>query len=700
MCVVMQAALAGCAAKPVVRVSPDEQYKHVADNLTTMVTGGRVSQIRWSDDGIHVTYQRGDKNYQCDLTTFEVTEVQREAAAASSQRGERASRPARGRQRDRVSSPDGKWVAVCKDWNVVIEPSEQMVDEDQDTESTEIHPSDETDTTPIQVTTDGHRKHRYGSASWVYGEELGQRDGMWWSPDSTKLVFYAFDERSVPDHFITADLTKLHTRVLTEGYPKPGEPNPIANLLVYDLNTKSTVWVQAPTEDDEWYTYGARFTPSKESPELIFFRTNRRQNILQLTAANLETGETRIILSERQDTWQDNSPTIHFLEDGKQFIWETEKTGWKQYELRDVDGSLLSVLTAGQYPVASIVRVDEAAGVLYYMAYSDSNPLNAHLHRVNLDGSNQQRLTQDSLNHTVASSGIAPDGKWFIAEAQSVDSPPKTVLSDTTGRVVATIAESDTSKFQEFGMELPELFTFKADDGVTDLYGVLYKPSHFDPKQKYPLLIDVYGGPLSQGVPNRFSPGRAECEYGLLIAEIDNRGTVNRGKAFETAAYLRLGDVDIKDQADGVKFLSQRPYVDSSRVGIMGHSYGGYMSALAVLKYPDVFHVAAAGGTVADWRQYDTIYTERFMRTPQENQQGYDNGSCLTYVDQFKGKLLLLHGMVDDNVHANNAWQLADALHKANKQFEMMFFPEAGHSLGATASRYRWQFLRRHLLNQ
>jgi dipeptidyl-peptidase-4 len=234
---------------------------------------------------------------------------------------------------------------------------------------------------------------------------------------------------------------------------------------------------------------------------------------------------------------------------------------------------------------------------------------------------------------------------------------------------------------------------------VTDLFGVLYKPSKFDPRKKYPLLVDVYGGPLSQAVSARFIPARVECEYGFLIAEIDNRGTVNRGKKFESATYMRLGDVDIKDQADGVRYLSQRPYVDSTRVGIMGHSYGGYMSALAVLKFPDVFHVAVAGGTVADWRQYDTIYTERFMRTPQENPDGYHNGSSITYVENLRGKLLLLHGMLDDNVHANNVWQLVDALQKANKPFEVMFFPEAGHSLGARANSYRWSFLRRHLLN-
>ncbi|MCI0363998.1 MAG: DPP IV N-terminal domain-containing protein [Phycisphaerales bacterium] len=660
--------------------------------MDKLAVGGRISNVKWSEDGSSMSYSRSGKRYRVDLADGASIHIAPSAEGereGNQTRPQRRSRPARGRQRDREESPDGKWVAVCKDYNVVLEPKEapgafSLFSSLFDYATT--------------VTSGEDRKFRYGTASWVYGEELDQQEAIWWSPDSGKLVFYEFDERRVPDHYLTAGLTELHTSVLTEGYPKAGEPNPIANLLIYDLETKQTIRVDG-AEDDEWYTYGVRFGPQRDdvSPELLFFRTNRHQNVLHLVAADVETGQTRIVLTETQDTWQDNSPEMKFLDDGRRFIWATEKTGWKQYELWDLDEGLIGTLTRGEYPVGEIETVDEKAGVLFYSAYSDAHPLNLQLHRVGLDGRGQMRLTQEPFNHS--SIEVSPDFKWFVAQYETIDTPPTSALYDTNGNRIATLAESDASRFGELGLEKPELFSFKADDGQTDLYGVLFKPSNFGADKKYPLLIDVYGGPTSQAVRNRFVGAYAECEYGFLIARIDNRGTGNRGKAFESAVYLRLGDVDLKDQVDGVRHLLERPYVDKARVGIYGHSYGGFMAALALLKYPEVFHAAAAGGTVSDWRNYDTIYTERYMRTPQENAKGYDAGSCKTYAKQLKGDLLLLHGMVDDNVHSNNAWQLIELLQEEGKRFEMVFFPNAGHGLGARSGAARWRFLREHLLN-
>ena len=681
MILVATLGLTGCSAsRPTVsRADADARYKLVSDSIGSLVTGGRITRLNWSEDGQSFTYRRGDETFRFDLHAKAAAKIDREEASEErpASRPDRRSAPARGRQRDRTISPDEKWVARCKDFNVVIEPK---------------HPEETEPGEPINVTSDGHRKFRYGTASWVYGEELDQRDAMWWTPDSRKLVFYEFDERNVPDHYLTGGLTELHTKLLIEGYPKPGEPNPIANLLVYDLETQKITRIDPPI-DGEWYTYAVQFSPAPTNT-LLFNRTNRRQNILQVMAADFETGQTRIVLTEKQQTWQENAPEIKFLKDGHRFIWATEKTGWKQYELRDLDGSLINTLTTGDFQSRQIEQIDEMNAVLYYSAFSERNPLNAQLHRVNLDGSDQRRLTREPLNHSVR---ISPDAKWFVTEFESVESPPTTALYDTEGDRIATLAESDSSKFRRMKLPKPELFAFRADDGQI-LYGVLHRPSNFKRSKKYPLVIDVYGGPLSQSVRNRFVPAVAVCEYGFLVAEIDNRGTANRGKAFESAAYMKLGDIDIEDQADAVRFLTSRSYIDGERVGICGHSYGGYMSALAILKYPELFRAAVAGGTVSDWRNYDSIYTERFMRTPQENEAGYDAGSCLKYADRLKGKLLLLHGMVDDNVHPSNVWQLVDALHKANKPFEMMFYPNAGHSIGGNAADMRWDFLRKHLV--
>jgi dipeptidyl-peptidase-4 len=271
------------------------------------------------------------------------------------------------------------------------------------------------------------------------------------------------------------------------------------------------------------------------------------------------------------------------------------------------------------------------------------------------------------------------------------------VLCKKNGEEVTVLGQGTLDKAEQLGLVPPELFSFKADDGTTMLYGTLHKPAHFDPNRKYPLVISVYGGPSSRGVSNRYNPANAYCEFGLLVATIANRGTTGRGKAFESATYLKLGIVDIKDQADGAKFLCQRPYVDASRVGIYGHSYGGYMSALAMLKYPDIYHVGVAGAPVTDWKNYDTIYTERYMRTPQENPEGYSEGSCLKYAKNLKGNLLIMHGLIDDNVHPSNTWQLADALQRADRRFDMLIYPRNKHGLGRNSSAIRWEYLCEHL---
>ena len=247
------------------------------------------------------------------------------------------------------------------------------------------------------------------------------------------------------------------------------------------------------------------------------------------------------------------------------------------------------------------------------------------------------------------------------------------------------------------GLVAPEIFEFVASDGETKIFGTLHKPANFDPEKKYPLLIDVYGGPQSTGITNTWSPANPICELGFLVAKVGNRGTVKRGKAFESANFRNLGGPDLDDQVSAVQFLAQRNYVDASRVGIWGHSYGGYLSALGILKYPDVFQAAVAGSPVTDWKNYDTIYTERYMQTPRENADGYKSSSCLKYARQLKGKLLLVHGLIDDNVHPANTWQLAKALQDKDKRFDMMVYPGFKHGVQSTYEAVRWEYFFRHL---
>jgi dipeptidyl-peptidase-4 len=492
---------------------------------------------------------------------------------------------------------------------------------------------------------------------------------------------------------LTTGNTNAYTELNTVRYPKAGDGNPKVALLVYDLESKETK--RLPIEGDpEQYLYRIRFAPSGK--ELIVNRTNRRQNALDVLAVDVETGAVRTVVREVQETFQNNAPTMQFLTDGKRFVWETERNGFKHFELRDFNGELINPLSkAGNYPCEDIVLIDEKAGYFYYTAYSDENPYNQQLHRVKLDGSGHRQLTSKPLNHT--GFHISPRHNFFVAESQAVDTPPAFALYNADGQELAVLASGDWSEALKAGFSKPELFHFTADDGATEIYGILYKPANFDEKKKYPLLVDVYGGPQSRGVTNRFQPVSPPTELGFVVVSIGNRGTIGRGKAFEVATYKKLGGPDIQDQADGVKFIRQRPYVDGNRVGIFGHSYGGYMSALAVLKYPDVFHVAVAGAPVTDWRNYDTIYTERYMQTPQENSEGYQNGSCLNYVDNFKGKLLLVHGLIDDNVHPANTWQLSEKLHAADKRFDMMIYPNFKHGVGSTYNALRWEYFIEHL---
>ncbi len=660
---------------------PGHQLYEEASKAISSVRAAQIQRPHWSADGVFYFSLDGAR-MQVELATGQISEATDEPEqpkkSAAATRANR-SRVARARQRTTVESPDGKWKAIYRNFNIVLEPVE-----------TKATPNESAN--PIDVTTKGTEKHRFGTACWVYGEELSQQDAMWWSPDSKKLAFYEIDEQHMKTYYLTTRNTQAYTSLHQEQYPKAGEDNPHVALHVYDLEQKSTTRLQLDGPIDQ-YIYGIDFSPHGD--ELIFHRTNRWQNQLDIMAADPVSASTRTVLTESQETWQNNSPLMQYLKDGQRFIWETERNGWKQFELRHLQGHKINALTPdAEYPCHRIVKLDEEAGWLYYTAFSGETPMDVHLHRVRLDGTQHAKLTQLPMHHSAFN--ISPDHQWFVAQYEMIETPPATGLFNMSGEQVAVLVESDRQAVTDAGLQPSELFSFTARDGKTTLYGYLDKPRGFDESRQYPLLINVYGGPLSNsGVSNRFRAGNPFCEYGFLVARIANRGTTGRGKAFESATYLQLGGPDLDDQADGVRFLTQRPYVDGGRVGITGHSYGGYLSALALLKYPDVFHVGVAGAPVTHWKNYDTIYTERFMRTPQENKDGYEVGSCLRFADQLKGKLFILHGLVDDNVHPANTWQLADALQKADKRFDLMVFPNSAH--GFRYNSLKWEYFVRHL---
>ncbi len=649
-----------------------ERYRLVQSRLRQIGRGGTVGAVRFDEESARVFFKQGDTWMAVPWDGGEIVEVEEadvpEAAPREDRRGGR--RAARGRQATREISPDGRLVAVHREHNVLI---------------TQADGSNEQ-----AVTTDGTPEIRYGRASWVYGEELDQDTAMWWSPDSKYLAFYRFDDSLVPKYFLLSGLTGLRTEVMSEHYPKPGDPNPIAGLRVHDLSSGRTVEVDTGEEPDV-YIYNVSFSP--DGRELLFFRLNRRQDVLELLAADPATGESRVVLVEKQPAWQAHRPLMRFLRDGRRFIWESERSGYAHYELCDLSDGTRIELTSGGFPVESIVGIDEDRGTMHFTARCGEMPLDPQLCVVNLDGTGQRRLTPGDA--TYGDFRIAPGGTRFVASDQTISQPPRTCLYDADGTRLAVLAEGEDELADSLGLTAPELFTVLAADGETELHGSLHFPSNFDPDRSWPLLVEVYGGPTVATVSNRFRAAEPGCELGFVIARIDNRGTPGRGKAFETATYLKLGQVDIDDQAAAVRQLcEERDYLDPERVGIAGFSYGGSMAAWALLRHPEVFAAGFSGAPVTDWRNYDTIYTERYMRLPSENPEGYEASSAVKQAGNLRGRLMLVHGMVDDNVHPANAWQLASALQSLDIPFEMMFFPDSAHGIGSPSmQRIRWSFL-------
>jgi len=651
-----------------------ERYQRFTREATNVVKLG-ILTVTWTNGGNAFDYQKNGKRYRYDILARTATEVPSATtnapARADEQRpGERRretgqrGRPARGRQASSAISPDGKLKAFYRDRNLWL--------------------SDTNGENEIAITQDGTEKNRikYGTASWVYGEELDQTTAIWWSTNSDKVGFYRFDESPVADFYLLRNLTGLQDQLEAEAYPKAGATNPIADIIIYDVNTRSTVRVDTrdgiPFGDAVLghYVYGVSWSP--DGKELLFHRTNRRQNILEFCAADPDSGKCRSVLREEWPaSWVANSPAMRFLQDGKRFIWASERTGWRNFYLYDLSGRLIAQLTDHAFEVGAVERVDEKAELLYYTARSGDNPMKLQLHRVRLNGQEDRRLTDPAFNHTI---DFAPDGRHFIDIAQTHDSPPISRLMDADGRLIADLAESDLTKFRQLHLRPAELLQFKAADCQTLLYGLLQFPSNFNPNKKYPLLVSVYAGPATTGARETFIQPNSLTEYGFLLASFDSRSASGRGKRFLDAIYEKLGTVEIDDQAAGVKSLWSRRYVDKKRVGIFGTSYGGTASALCLLRYPDVFRAACSSSPVTDFRNYDTIYTERYMWLPQENKAGYDAGSLMTYADKLKGRLMLYYGTADDNVHPSNMMQLIKVLQRAGKSFEVQVGPDLGHS--------------------
>lgn len=638
-----------------------ERYSQIAPKIRNSVK--LVPRIyNWDVNSASFEYNFNGKRLKFDVTSGKTTEV--EDHVQTNRRYNYSDRPQRGRQYASSNSPDGQYKAYTKNRNMYI---------------SSLDGSNE-----IAITTDGNEvtQKKYGIATWVYGEELGQITAMWWSPDSKKIAFYRFEEKDADMYYVLYDQVKIQDSVEVEAYPKVGADNLPVDVMVYDLDTKQLTLLDTrngkPYDDGALgtYLYGMDWTP--DGKEFLFHTTNRKQDVMEYKAADPTTGKTRTIVQEKWlPSFTKNTPELQVLSDGQHFIWASERNGFNNYYLYNWDGTLLNSITNHNFEVNRILKIDEADRLLYYEARSGNNHMKMQLHRVNFNGTNDIRLTDPAYHHDVT---ISPNGEFFVDVSQTHNIVPFTTLINAQGTKVAEILESDKSTFETLGLNTVEVFKFTSADGVTELHGMLHFPSNFDPNKKYPLILANYGGPATNAFRETFTMPNPLTEYGFLIANIDGRNVKGRGKELLDQLYGNLCIVEMDDFAEGIKSLYDRPYFDKDHVGVYGTSYGGTTAAASLLRFPNTYHAAVANSAVTDWRNYDTIYTERFMNLITNNKIGYDASNLMNYAKDLQGELMIYFGTSDNNVHPSNSLQLIKALQNAGKSFEVQVGPDRGHT--------------------
>ena len=557
-----------------------------------------------------------------------------------------------------------------------------------------------------------------GTFDWVYEEEFGLRDGFQWSPDGQRIAFYQLDESATRDFQIT-NFQTLYPEYQAFRYPKAGEANAEIHVGVIDVATGETRFLDTDTWGsggaEHEYIAGMGWTPALADggSDVWMLRLNRNQNHVDLMYADPAGTAARTVLSEENDSYIEvetgfsdvATGTITYLRDGQHFVWRSDRDGYGHLYLYTNDGTFVRQITQGAWDVTNFHGVDERAGVAYVTTTAE-NSRERHLYRVPLTGGTPVKLTQGAGWHDV---DVSRDFAYFTDTYSTQTMPPVTSLVRTTGERVSVLDDNAAliERLAAYDLPTPEFMTVPAADG-TPLEAYLIRPSNFDPTHHYPLLIHTYGGPGSQEVVDRWGGTErlwhhylAET-YGVLVAGVDNRGTGGRGKAFKTLTQNRLGILEAEDQTAAARWFGQQAYVDSTRLGIWGWSYGGYLSLLSMTygDGPEVFHAGIAVAPVTNWRNYDTIYTERYLSTPQLNPTGYDAGSPTTYAANLRDdqQLLIVHGDADDNVHVQNTMAMVDALQAANKPFEMMLYPGRNHGIyGGRTRLHLYTMLTRHI---
>ncbi|MGV3509546.1 MAG: S9 family peptidase [Sphingobacteriaceae bacterium] len=566
-----------------------------------------------------------------------------------------------GKQLFPTFSPDASKVAFVKDNNIYIK--------------------DFSSGTEKPITTDGKNNHIInGRSDWVYEEEFGFAQAFFWSPDGKNIAYYKFNESEVPEYSMTI-FDNLYPTEYKYKYPKAGEKNSDVSIHIYNLQNTKTHTVDIGKETDQ-YIPRIRWTASQNT--LCVLRMNRHQNKLEYLLANTSSGSSKTILTETDKYYIDiEQESLSFLKNGKQFVNVSERDGFNHIYLYDLNGNIVKQLTKGNWEVTQVYGIDEENKVIYYQS-TELSPLKRDVYSIDLNGNRKTRISTLSGTNDAT---FSKDYSYYILSNSNINTPPTITLHQNGGKIVRALEENLSVKnaIKSHQISMAEFFSFKTSQNV-ELNGYMIKPAGFDPTKKYPMLMYVYGGPGSQNVSDRWGGSRLMwhhylAQQGYIVACVDNRGTGFRGAEFKKMTYKELGKYETIDQIEAAKWLAQQDYVDKTRIGIWGWSYGGYMSSLCITKGADVFKMAIAVAPVTTWRFYDTIYTERYLQTPQENPSGYDDNSPINFADLLKGKFLLIHGTGDDNVHFQNSVMLSEALIQANKSFEQAYYPNKAHGI-------------------
>lgn len=570
-------------------------------------------------------------------------------------------------------SPDGRRVGYVRENNLYIE--------------------DLASGTITQLTSDGSRTVINGTFDWVYEEELDLRDGWRWSPDGARIAYWQLTADRVRDFNLINYTDSLYSEVNPIQYPKAGEENSAARIGVVASTGGETRWLDIP--GDPRNNYPARMDWADNSSELAIQRLNRLQNTNEFMLADATTGAIRTVLVERDSAWVYLVDDLAWLDGGKRFLWVSERDGWEHAYVVSRDGKDIRLVTPGAFDVVQIVGVDGKGGWMYYIASPD-DPTQRYLYRTRLSGKGKAERLSPAGQAGAHGYNVAPGGRWAMHTYGRFGTPSVTELVRLPSHaVIKTLVDNATLRARVAALRRGPSEFFKVDigDGVV-LNGWIMKPVDFDSTRKYPILFHVYGGPGSNTVVDAWGGSQylwhlMLTQQGYLVASVDNRGTNTRGRDFRKIVYGQMGVIETHDQAAAARAMGRWSYVDSTRMGIWGWSYGGFMSLNALFQAPDVYRMAIAVAPVTHWKYYDNIYTERYNGLPQDNKDGYDRGSPLTYAKQMTGQLLVVHGTGDDNVHYQNTEALVNALVAANKQFTLMTYPNRNHGIfGGNTTRH------------